>query len=101
MAKRKLLPAQNEAELPTKSRKGEDDDSEDSSAAEAESSEEESSHHEENDGLADMMSKILNQNVGAKVRIILACLCEEILYTVNLQNIFFFRSQCSQREKQH
>lgn len=98
MAKRKLLPAQNEAELPTKSRKGEDDDSEDSSAAEAESSEEESSHHEENDGLADMMSKILNQNVGAKVRIILACLCE---YTVNLQNIFFFRSQCSQREKQH
>lgn len=73
MAKRKQVKQGGDAKKAQKVvRKDEDEDEEEvdadvSSDGEASSEAESSGKEEENDGLADMMSKILNQNTGSKV----------------------------------
>jgi protein required for attachment to host cells len=72
MAKRKQLGQGNAGKKVKVAKKVEEeqpesDNDSDGSDAEASSEAESSSKEEANDGLADMMSKILNQNTGSKV----------------------------------
>lgn len=76
----------------------EGDSASEESEAEDEPSEDEGSEPEEhNDGLADMMSKILNQNIGSKVNFIRSS--EFKHHTLLMLSRLVNRSQCSQREK--